>query len=109
MSNTIDNLQLAQIVDDCAMFAIDENLSPSEQSRFGEAAELFRAHLIVLLDKTFDDGTAELVDANERIREVNASLKAMADQLADAAETLEQISDLVGVLDELAKIPLGMV
>jgi hypothetical protein len=109
MSQKIDNLTLAQIVDDCAMFSIDERLTPSQQAMFGEAAELLRAQLTFLLTKTFNDGTPALVDANAKIKTVNARLKAFAEEIANAANTLESVSKLISVLDGLAKIPLGVI
>jgi hypothetical protein len=109
MSQKTDNTILAQIVDDCAMLSIDERLTAAQQAKFAAAAERFRAQLMVLLTKTFDDGTPALVEANAKITAVNAQLKILTQQIANAANTLKQVSKLISVLDGLAQIPLGVI
>jgi|ERR1051325_5881685 hypothetical protein len=107
MSEKADNARLAQIVDDCFMLSIDDRLDPAARLQFGHFAEHLRAQLLLLLSKTFDEGTPALLDANQRIQSVNASLKKFAEQVAGIADTFEQLGKLVSTIDGLLKIPLG--
>ena len=107
MSAKTDNARLAQIIEDCFMLSIDDRLDAEARGRFGNFAEHLRAQLTVLLSKSFDEGTPALVEANTRIKEVNASLKQFAEELAGVADKLEQLGKLVSVIDGLLKIPLG--
>lgn len=107
MSVKTDNATLAQIIDDCFMLSLDDRLDPEARSRLGHIAEHLRSQLLILLSKSFDEGTPALVDANAKIKKVNASLKQFAVELAGIADTFEQLGKLVSVLDGLAKIPLG--
>ncbi len=103
MLDNTDNTTLAQIVDDCAMLSIDERLTPVQQAMFAQAAGRLRAQLTVLLIKTFKKGTPALVETNAKITVVNTTPEAFAQQMPDAANTLEQVSALISVLDSLAK------
>jgi hypothetical protein len=107
MSTKIDNATLAKIVDECFMLSTDGGLTPNQREMFGHIAEHLRGQLMILLSKTFDEGTPELAAANKQITAVNAQLKKDAEGLANIADTLEQVSKLVSVVDGLLKIPLG--
>jgi hypothetical protein len=109
MSEKTDNATLAQIVDDCFMLSLDDRLDPSARTQFSHFGDHLRAQLLVLLSKTFDEGTPALLEANAEIRNVNDSLKEFADQLSGIADTFEQLGKLVSVIDGLLKIPLAFV
>jgi prophage DNA circulation protein len=107
MPTKTDNATLAQIVDDCYMLSIDDRLDPDQRSRLNNLADHLSSQLTLLLSKTFDEGTPALVEANKTIKDVNATIKQFAGQLAGIADTFEQLGKLVSVLDGLLKIPLG--
>lgn len=109
MSEKTDNATLAQIVDDCFMLSVDDRLDSNTRSNFGHLAEHLRAQLLVLLSKSFEKGTPALVEANGKIKAVNARLKQFAEQLAGIADTFNQIGKLISVIDGLLKIPLAFV
>jgi hypothetical protein len=109
MSEKADNATLAQIVDDCFMLSLDDRLDMNSRSRLGHFAEHLRAQLLVLLSKSFDEGTPALLEANGKIKAVNARLKQFAEQLAGIADTFDQLGKLVSVIDGLLKIPLAFV
>jgi hypothetical protein len=104
-----DIAKLTQIIEDCSALSIDDRLDAEARGKFGDFAERLRPQLVALLSKTFDQGTPELLKANARIQEVNASLKRFTEELAGIADMLERLSKLVSVLDGLLKIPLAFV
>jgi hypothetical protein len=109
MSTKTDNARLAGIIEECFLLAGDNTLTANQRDQFRELAEHLRARLMILLSKTFDEGTPALIEANQRIAQVNANLKKATGDLASIADKVEQVSRLVSTLDGLLKIPLGFV
>jgi hypothetical protein len=62
-----------------------------------------------LLSAEFDNSAVKFIEAKERLKAVNKALKETSNKLKKFADTVEQIGQLIGVLDDLLKIAVSFV
>ena len=102
-----DNVQLTEIIGRCFDYSMDGRFSPAQQNDFLAVGKRLRGSLLNLLSATFYDGTKEVVDANQMLRQRNQELANSAQLLNNATTVLKNLTDLVGVLDGLLKLAAG--
>ena len=102
-----DNVQLTQIIERCFDCSMDGRFSPAQQTDFLAAGKRLRGSLLNLLSATFNDGTKEVVDANQMLQQRNQELANSAQLLNNATAVLKKLTELVGVLDGLLKLAAG--
>jgi hypothetical protein len=66
-----------------------------------------RGSLLNLLSATFNDGTKEVVKANQLLKQRNQELANSTQLLNNASTVLKKLTDLVGLLDGLLKLAAG--
>jgi hypothetical protein len=63
-----------------------------------------RGLLLSLLSAQFNDGTQAVLDANGQLKTLNTELANSADALKNAAQTRNDVANLVGNLDKLLNV-----
>jgi len=102
-----DNKTLTDDVDRCFQLAVAPGIPAKERQSYDDRGWELRARLITLLAAEFADGTKQVTDANKKMKEVNKLLKDRLTQLGNAAATVKALGDLVGILDDLFKLPFS--
>jgi len=105
----VDTTTLSNIINQCFAFSSDGRLSPSQQATMLADGKRLRGLLMNLLSAQFNDGTQAVLDANNQLTKVNATLANSATALANTVQTLNEITSLVGNLDKLLNVVAGVV
>src|SRR5260370_389566 len=106
---TVDTTTLAAIINRCFAFSADGRFSDAQQSSFLVDGKRLRGLLLNLLSAQFNDGTQAVLDANSRLTEVNTQLANDVAILNNAANSLTNVSNLVGILDKLLNVAASFV
>lgn len=101
---TIEAGELAEIVKSCFLLSMDLRLSEGARGLLKSTGSQLRLQLRNLLDKVFEDGTTELMKANNSIKDLNVRLKQAKKDLDKVADTIEGLGALTKQLDDLFKI-----
>ena len=102
-----NNAQLTEIIDKCFDYSMDGRFSPAQQTEFLTIGKRLRGSLLNLLSATFIAGTTEVADANQLLKQRNQELADSVQVLNNAANVLDQLTEMVGVLDGLLKLASG--
>lgn len=100
----LDTTTLADVIQKCFAFSSDGRFSAEQQAAFLADGKRLRGLLLNLLSAQFDDGTQAVLDANNKLSDVNTQLDDDAEVLAKAATTLTNIANLVSSLDKLLNV-----
>jgi hypothetical protein len=98
-TNTLTTL-ITTLVDQ----SMDGDVPPSIQSQCLVLSKQLRGSLVNLLSARFNDGTAQVIQANTALTAVNAQVQALSTNLGAAAVTVANVTSLVGQLDGLLKL-----
>jgi geranylgeranyl pyrophosphate synthase len=101
---TVDTTTLADIINQCFAFSADGRFSDDQQGAFLADGKRLRGLLLNLLSAQFNDGTQSVLDANTKLTAVNKQLEQDAVVLANAAQALNNVANLVGTLDKLLNV-----
>lgn len=104
-----DNETLTKMILLCFDLSTDGGVPANLRPEFLALGKRLRGTLVNLLSLQFDAQNAKFIAANEEIKAVNKSLKKTAKDLAKFADTIEQVGNLVGALDDLLKIGVSLV
>lgn len=105
----IDTAALSKIINNCFDLGMDLSVPEDKRLALGEAGKKLLNLQRDLLTADFPLGTPEFVSANTDLKKVNARLQESKGKLDDIADTVTQVGQLVGVLDELLKIAMKFV
>lgn len=97
----VDTTTLASVVTQCFSLATDGRVPADQQTAFLADGKRLRGLLMNLLSAQFDDGTQPVLDANQKLTQVNTELQNAQAVLANIAQTLNNIATVVGALDKL--------
>lgn len=100
----VDTTTLANIINQCFDYSSDGRIPSSEQAAFLADGKRLRGLLLNLLSAQFDDGTQVVLDTNKQLAAVNRQLGDAAASLAQSAQTLNTLANLVGNLDKLLNV-----
>lgn len=100
----VDTTTLTDIIDQCFDYSMDGRFSDDEQTALLADGKRLRGLLMNLLSAQFDDGTPEVLAANQQLSTVNASISNDAAALVNKAKTLNDVASLVGNLDKLLNV-----
>ena len=100
----VDTTALANIINQCFDYSSDGRIPSSEQTAFLADGKRLRGLLLNLLSAQFDDGTQAVLDTNKQLAAVNRQLGDAAASLAQSAQTLNTLANLVGNLDKLLNV-----
>ena len=103
----VDTTTLADIINQCFGYATDGRFSVPHQTAFLADGKRLRGLLLNLLSAQFDDGTQSVIDANDQLDAVNTKLSDSAATLANAAQRIQDVADLVGNVDKLLNVAVG--
>jgi hypothetical protein len=104
MKEKVDAVALTEVIDACFDNSANSRFTPAQRAEFLAAGQQLSGSLVRLLSERFDEGTAGLEEASGELSAVNTRLKKEADGLAHAAQTLADLSKLVGALDKLVGV-----
>jgi len=105
----VDTTELVKVIDKCQDFALDGRLQPLQRAEFRSLAKRLRGSLVNLLSARFDEGTPAVLTANSELSRVNSQIASQTIALANIAQTVSDISKLVGTLDGLLSIAVSFV
>lgn len=100
----VDTTTLANIINQCFDYSSDGRIRSAEQAAFLADGKRLRGLLLNLLSAQFDDGTQVVLDANNQLAAVNRQLGDAAASLAQSAQTLNTLANLIGNLDKLLNV-----
>jgi hypothetical protein len=101
---SVDTPTLTNIIKTCFNLSMDGRVADDQQSEFLVTGKRLRGCLVNLLSAQFNDGTQQVLDANQQLNQINQRTAHAADSLAATANILNQINTLVHVLDDLLKL-----
>ena len=101
---TVDTQALTQVITTCFNLAMDGRLNRDQQKSFLVAGKRLRGTLVNLISAQFNDGTPEVLAANQQLVQVNLQVAQAVNNFGTLATVLDQINILVGGLDELLKL-----
>lgn len=81
----------------------------ADQAKFLAAGKQLRDRLTSLLGAQFAAETRAMTNANTQITDLNNALSAMAQNLANTATILNNVTQLVGVLDGVLQLAAKVV
>jgi geranylgeranyl pyrophosphate synthase len=105
----VDTNTLANVINRCFALATDARVSPASQKQFLAEGKRLRGLLLNLLSAQFDNGTEALKDANGQLAKVDADLADSVAVLQNVAQTVANISSVVGALDKLLGIAAAFI
>lgn len=88
---------------------MDGRFTPAQQNQFLTLGKILRAKLTLLLGAIFNAGTPAVMTANTDIATMNAYLTNAGQVLANSAATLNNITQLVGLLDQTLSLAAKIV
>jgi hypothetical protein len=100
----VDTTTLVEIINQCFAYSSDGRLSPDQQMMMLADGKRLRGLLLNLLSAQFNDGTQAVLDANGQLKTLNTELANSVDALKKAAQTLNDVANLVGNLDKLLNV-----
>ena len=98
-----ENVTLTKVIEKCFDFSMDGRVPSKKRKEFLALGKQLRGALLNLLTMHFEEGTAEVVEANKKIKSTNNRLRKDEKVLDDVAKTLEKINELATALDGLLK------
>lgn len=105
----IDNVVLTKMILRCFDLSTDGGVPAEFRPDFLALGKRLRGTLVNLLSAQFDSTAPAFVDAKDKLKAVNKTLKETADKLKKFADTVEQVGQLIGILDDLLKIAVSFV
>lgn len=102
-----DNSTLTKLIEQCFDYSMDGRFSAAQQTNFLALGKRLRGCLVNLLSATFNDGTPQVVAANQAIAANNKTLNDAVQTLGNANQVLKDLNQLVGVLDGLLQLAAG--
>jgi hypothetical protein len=100
----VDTPTLANLITTCFNLSMDGRLNDAHQREFLIEGKRLRGCLINLLTARFNDGTQQVLTANQQLAQVNQQTLQLTNNLANAANVLAQINAMVVVLDQLLQL-----
>lgn len=103
---TLDTEKLTAAARAAYLLSMDARISIGHRATLNALGDKLSDRLTFLLKAKFEEGTTELVAANNRIAETNRYLREEAAKLDKIADTVEQLGKLVAAVDKLVGILL---
>jgi hypothetical protein len=103
----IDNEALVSCITKCFNLAMDGAVPLNEQHAMFILGKRLRGSLINLLTVSFNDVTL-ITSLNKEIADVNAKLLAALTDITRVANTIGEVTKLVGVLDTALQFAVGL-
>jgi hypothetical protein len=100
----VDTTTLVEIINQCFAYSSDGRLPPDQQMMMLADGKRLRGLLLNLLSAQFNDGTQAVLDANGQLKTLNTELANSVDALKKAAQTLNDVANLVSNLDKLLNV-----
>lgn len=104
-----DNQTLLDTAERAFELAVHPDLSQAERKQHLDKGLELRARLMTLLTAEFRDGTPAVIEANTKIRQVNAQLRQKLADIQSVVDTVAALTQLVSILDDLFKLPFSFV
>jgi hypothetical protein len=101
MATSVDTSTLTSMISTLVDDSMDGRVSPGDQQQCMVLAKRLRGTLVNLLSARFNDGTPQVVQANSDLNTVNNQVQALVTNLGSSAQTLTNVTSLVGQLDSL--------
>jgi hypothetical protein len=101
MATSVDTSTLTSMISTLVDDSMDGRFSPAQQQQCMVLAKRLRGTLMNLLSARFNDGTPQVVQANSDLNTVNNQIQVAATNLGAFAQTLANVTSLVGQLDSL--------
>jgi hypothetical protein len=101
--------ELTKTIMECFDNSMDNRFTTEERKEFLVNGKRLRGSLINLLSADFNEETAEIIESNNLIKEINVSLKEKDRMLDNAAVVVDNITKLVSILDDLLKLAASFV
>jgi urease gamma subunit len=105
----VDTTALADSITRCFDNATDGRFPLQQRAAFLADGKRLRGLLLNLLSAQFNNGSQQVLDANDELKAVNAELKASAANIAKTASTLNNVAHLVGTLDGLLGVAVSFI
>ncbi|MCB2227101.1 MAG: hypothetical protein KQH53_10535 [Desulfarculaceae bacterium] len=97
----VDTVLLAAIIDACFDLSMDLSLPHKRRKEFLALGKRLRACLVNVVTARFKEGTQAVLEANKRLKAINAELKKSLEKMEALAKALDDLAELVGILDGL--------
>jgi hypothetical protein len=104
MAIATDTNTLTTLISTLVDLSMDGDVPPDIQSQCLVLAKQLRERLLNLLSARFNDGTAQVLQANTELTAVNTQVQSLSNNLGAAATTIANVTSLVGQLDGLLKL-----
>ena len=101
---TVEVAELADLTKRCFLFSMDLRLDKNLRGILRSMGGQFRLQLRDLINKVFDENTEELNNANQLIKSLNQELKDAKQSIDKVTDTIGGLGELASQLDELLKI-----
>ena len=101
---TVDTTTLTSLINQCFANAGDDQFSLQDRINFLADGKRLRGQLVNLISAQFRYGTQAVTDANNQLQTVNNELSDDAASLANTANQLNEIANLISNLDALLNI-----
>jgi len=101
---SVDTPTLTNLITTCFNLSMDGRITDAQHGEFLVVGKRLRGCLVNLLSAQFNDGTQQVLDANQKLDQINQLAAQAAQSLTAATNVLSQLNTLVNVLDDLLKL-----
>jgi hypothetical protein len=101
MTISVDATTLTTMISALVDDSMDDRFTDDQQQQCMVLAKRLRGTLVNLLSARFNKGTTEVAQANAALSAVNTQVQAVTENLNAFAQTIADVTALVGQLDDL--------
>jgi hypothetical protein len=104
MAISVDTTTLTTVISELVDLSMDGQFQDSDQQQFMALAKRLRGTLLNLLSARFNNGTPQVLAANDALTQVNNQVQTLTGNVAATANAIAQLTALVSQLDGLLSL-----